>query len=264
MTDLKSVTERPHGEKKRRTSHRSRTAYPYYNLADSIAVAEAVHTQGGGTCTRDQLATFLNYSTTKSGAFLTRVSAAKLFGLIETDKDAVVITDRARTIMAPVMPDDGNRAKVEAFLAVPLFSVVYDEFKGHTLPAEVGLKNLLRTQHQIVEDRVSPALRVLMESAEQAGFFKASGDRSKLVKPILQRHSKSPTPKEKEPEPPAPPKGSGSGGDDNPPGIHTAIVGLLREMPRSGTVWPVKQKERFMSAFRSTIDFIYPEDEEGE
>ena len=57
-------------------------AFPAYGLADSIAVANAIHNKGGGYATREQLAAFLDYKSTSNGAFLSRVGAAKLFGLL--------------------------------------------------------------------------------------------------------------------------------------------------------------------------------------
>jgi hypothetical protein len=44
-------------------------------------------------------------------------------------------------------------------------------------------------------------------------------------------------------------------------GVHSAIVGLLRELPAPGMPWSSNKKQRFLAAFQSTIDFIYPEDE---
>lgn len=270
MAKIKAVGDKPKTEK--RSGGKSKTGYPYYNLKQSIEVAGLVHSKGGGTCTRDQLASFLKYSTTRSGAFLTRVSAAKMFGLIDTKKDSVSVTERAKKIIAPIMPEDALNAKVEAFLAVPLFRAVYERFHGSTLPADVGLKNLFENQYHIVKDRIIPALRVLLDSADQAGFFEMSG-RNKLIKPIANavadgqknKADISDDGKSDEPEPSRtksrtkPPTG---GGDEPPGGIHTAIIGLLRELPKPGAIWPRAHKQKFLHAFQYTLDFIYPEEEE--
>src|ERR1700694_3721071 len=78
MAELKTVQDT--SKTKRGPGPKSGTAYPYFDLDDSIAVARAVHDQGGGTCSRDHLAAALKYSTTKSGGFLARLYAAQRVG----------------------------------------------------------------------------------------------------------------------------------------------------------------------------------------
>jgi hypothetical protein len=245
----------------------SGTAYPYFNLDQSIKVAQAVHERGGGACTPDQLASFLEYKTIRSGTYLVRIAAARLFGLIVAEQGRIGITDRARAILSPVMPEDTTQAKIDAFLAVPLFSAVYERFLGHTLPPEAGLKNLFEQQYKIVKDRIAPAVRVFYESADQAGFFIVGGDRTKLIKPLGGRQTTLATPPvtdEQASPPPAAPqeKPRHTGGGDGPLGVHAAIIGLLRELPPAGQAWPKAKKERFLKAFQTTVDFIYPENDE--
>lgn len=267
MTELKPIdsqSEKP----KRGPGPKSGTSYPYYNLDDSIKVARIVYEKGGGTCSRDQLAALLGYKTSTSGTFISRIYAAKQFGLIQFSGDTVSITERAQPILHPVMPDDGIKARVEAFLAVPLFSNTFEKFKGTSLPALVGLENLFRTEYKIVEDRIKPALRVLLDSADQSGLFKTTGARSRMILPVFAtNHPKQtqsgvtgsqdhppPTDKEKHT--------SGNGSDGSPPGIHPALIAMLRELPRPGSVWSKIKKERFLTAFRSILDVIYPDLEE--
>ena len=113
---------------------KSGTQYPYFDLDDSIAVAKAVHDRGGGTCARDVVAAALGYSTTKSGAFLSRIYAAKQYGLIRIEGDVLATTDRAMTILHPVLEADAIVGRRDAFMAVPLFQKVYDKYKGGALP----------------------------------------------------------------------------------------------------------------------------------
>lgn len=259
-----SNSEATNGEAPKRT--RSGTASPYFDLDTSIKVAETIHGIGGGSCTSDQLAAWLNYKSTRSGTYLTRIAAARQFGLIQTNGDRHSVTDRGMQIIAPVMPNDAVQAKVEAFLDIELFSKVFQKFRGTSLPPEAGLKNLFRTaEYAILPDRVDQAIRVLINSAEQAGFFAATGDRSRLIMPsnaaskpaeaVELKPAGSPTtPQER-------PKSGGHVSVDHTSGVHSAIVGLLRELPAPGTPWPSAKKQRFLTAFQSTIDFIYPEDE---
>ena len=159
--------------------------FPYYTLADSVATAKAIHERGGGVATRDQLAAFLGYSSTNNGAYLNRVAAAKLFGLIISEGSQFRLTPRATAILMPAYPEDAQRALSEAFLSVPLFKAVYEECKGQQLPPEFGLKNLLRNKFSVGPSVLDTAFRTLMASAEDAGFFATRGSRTHLIMPAV-------------------------------------------------------------------------------
>lgn len=245
------------------SSGRSGISSPYFDLAASIAVAETIYKTGGGACSPEQLAPWLGYKSIGSGTYLTRVSAAnKHFGLVEISDDRIIITERARKILSPVLPEDAVNAKIDAFLGVPLFSRVFEQFRGNSLPPEVGLKNLFLNTYKILPDRVSQAVRVFLNSAEQAGFFSTTGDRSRLVKPNVKTSPDAPPSTAQNEQPSAPEKQKSGGGSsgDGPPGVHSAIVGLLRELPAPGTPWSGQKKQRFLDAFKATVDFIYPEE----
>src|SRR3990172_44763 len=121
MAGLKAVAE-PVPDAKLGVPRRvSQVAFPYYNLPISILVAKTMHERAGGQCDRTQLAALLGYKGIKNGSFLTRVTSAKMFGLIEQEGDQLRITPRAQAILSPVRESDALAAKVDAFLAVPLF-----------------------------------------------------------------------------------------------------------------------------------------------
>lgn len=279
MAEIKAVKDLAPDPKAGKPRPKSGVSVPYYDITQSIAVATAIHEQGGGSCSREQLATLLKYSGTNNGGFLTRVSAAKMFGLVDESADTLRVSQRGRTILAPVMPADAERAKVDAFLSVDFFAKFYERFKGTTLPQEAGLKNLLENTYAVVPGRVVASLRVLMDSADQAGFFKASGNRSRMVMPMISKGSDGGTPPAGEsPSPPPSDQNNGNegqnrrktgggggqsgGGDDND--IPSALLGLLEKLPPVGTPIPPKRRAALADAFKSTINFLYPEVEDGE
>lgn len=246
--------------------------FPYFDLEKAEAIPRVMHERRGGACDLATLAAELKYSQVSNGAFRTRVSAARMFGLIEGDGDSLRVSGRGRAIVAPVGPDDAARARVEAFLEVELFRKVYEKYHGQQLPPEVGLKNLFRQDFNVVEDRVAPTVRIFYDSAEHAGFFNVSGNRSRMVKPtfatgqpqdaIVTDPQKAPllTGEPGTPAPPLPPgSGSGSGGGGGGgDGIHPAIAGLLRELPAAGTELSKARRTSLIAAFTAMIDFIYP------
>lgn len=267
MTD----SEKADSEKDKKGRAQASFSYPYFNLESSIDVAKAIQEQGGGICTSQQLAAFLDYKNVRSGTFVTRVSSARLFGLIKGKSDALSITERAMKIIYPVMPEDVAQAKVAAFLNVPLYSELFSRFKGVNLPLEAGLKNLFENTYTISKDRVNPALRVFKESARQAGFFNLSKDESQLIEPVIKKggnynnstggdesiesnESACEVEGEKKPLPKA---SSGVTTTEVPSGIDPALTGLLRKLPPSGP-WNETEKNRFFDAFKATFDFIYP------
>ncbi|MDO9314842.1 MAG: hypothetical protein Q7T97_09890 [Burkholderiaceae bacterium] len=259
---------------------RSDVAFPYFSLDKSIEVPKLIHERAGGRCGRGQLAGLLGYSGVKNGGFLTRMSAAKMFGLIEENGDVITLTERAKKILSPVRPSDAEQAKLDAFLAVELFRKLFEDFDGHTLPAADGLSNLFLTQYKIVPNQVAPALRNLMDSAESAGLFKVAGNRSKLIRPII-RNESSGAPHA--PVAPAPTNierldndggyrgqysdsrnGNGGGGQTGPDlsGVHPALIGLIQNLPSVGSTLGPKRRSALIDAFKHTINFIYPEEEE--
>lgn len=263
MPTVKVVPPEAHSVDKQ-ARPQSGTGFPYFDLEQSIKVAEAVYGKGGGQCTPEQLAAWLDYKSTSSGTYNMRYYAAKHFGLVHAEKGVISVTDRAKAILAPIMPEDAAKAKVEAFLAIPLFAAIHDKFKGGTLPPEMGMKNLLHNSYKIVPERITQALRVLMNSAEQAGFFSISQDRSRMIAPAITGKSSqasAPTAEATASErPTATAYGGGGGGGDGPRGIPEAISGVLRYLPTPGSPWSKQKKESFMKAFTAAIELVYPEE----
>lgn len=261
MEELKVASQEVAPASGKKPSARATAQYPYFNLVDSLDVARKIHENAGGACDPDQLASYLSYKSTKSGTFQTRLSAAKQFGFVRSVDGTIVVTERAMKIISPVLPEDAVEAKAEGFLSVELFAKVYEKYKNLNIPPKVGMRNLLSQTYGVTDDRLDPAVRVLFESAEQAGLFH-NGDQTRLVRPAikaaprLNAYDGSPGPALDQPRQP-----TSSGGDGGPPGVHTAIIGLLRELPPAGSVWPKKSKERFVKAFLATLEFVYPDDD---
>jgi hypothetical protein len=181
ITNLNPETQSKVGQRQR-----SEVRFPSYSLADSVAVAKFIHDKGGGKATPDALAAYLGYKSTANGAYLARAGAARMFGIIMKAGDFFTLSPLAQQILMPTYAEQARQALVDAFLNIDLFKRVFDDFKGKELPPEFGMKNALRNTYRVVPNRIDVAYRVLMESAESAGFFETRGARTHLIMPPLQ------------------------------------------------------------------------------
>jgi hypothetical protein len=227
----------------------SATKFAASDLAASVAVAQAIHEKGGGRAAHDQLAAFLKYKSSNNGSYLDRVASARLFGLIEGARGELAPTTRALNILMPEYPERVRGYLIDAFMDVPLFRAVYDEYHGRELPPEFGLKNAMRTRFGITPSRLDDAYRSLMDSADTAGLFDVKGSRTQLIIPSSPRSAPPPVMDEKreEDKPAAFGGGGGDGsGGDEPPKPKTredlqneyvsTLIGLLREKGANGDV----------------------------
>ena len=262
MTDSGAVKQPVEDPKKGkpRAPH-SKTRFPYYSLEESEKVPRLLHDRAGGACELSQLAGLLG-ATEKSGAFLSRIGAARMFGLVDKSDDGRYrVTKRGMAIVAPVNSQQQRQARVDAFFAVELFEKVYHQFKGSRLPEKAGLQNLAKHDYGIVEKRVATAVRVLLASADHAGFF-AAGGRERLVTPValneeVQDGSAEADGDDRES------RENGANGDGANGGIDTlpidpAILGLLRRLPPVGTPLAADDHKKLFAAFRSVVVFLYP------
>ncbi len=156
--------------------------YPKNDLDPSIEVARQLHQRGGGQASGDELATFLGYKSTNNGAYLSRVASARYFGLVEGISPAIKVTPLAMDILRPDYPESAQRARITAFLSVPLFRRFLDEVEGKPMPDAQGIKNILN-RLGVPDKETSPAMLRLIESADQAGLFRIAGNRSKMIRP---------------------------------------------------------------------------------
>src|SRR5450631_3811167 len=103
--------EAPAEERKR---VRSEIEFPYADLENAVELAQTLHSRAGTSCELEELAAWMNQSST-GGTFRTRVSAAKIFGLIETAQGRATLTQLGRDILDKTGLERG--ARCDAFLS---------------------------------------------------------------------------------------------------------------------------------------------------
>jgi hypothetical protein len=243
----------------RQERSQSTIQFPYGDLDDAISVAKALMSCGGVPCDADQLAGAMN-QTPSSGNFRMKIAAARTFGVIETIQGKYQLTELGFAIT-----DAGREraARADAFLKVPLYKRVYEEFRNRQLPPRP-----LPLEHAFVGFGVAAtqkerARQAFDRSAQQAGFFDQGG-RDRLIRPPLATTA-SPTAAEQSERPPsenAPPperplrNGSSGGGGQ----YHPFIQGLLQSLPEPGTVWAIEGRAAWVKAAIQNFTLMYQGD----
>ena len=227
---------------------RGKLACPYYSLESALGIAKAIHDYDEGPLTPDELANILEYASVKSGVYQMRASAARKFGFVDYADEGISVTKRAKKILSPVTLEDVITARQDAFLAITPYKEIYDKFKGKTLPDKEGLINLLKQDYNLTENRAAPAMRVFISSAKQAGLYEDKGGEMRLKLAFSEENAKKP-------------KSDNEALEEM--GVHSAIIGLLKGLPKQNETWTSSQKTFFKAAFMATLDFIYPTEDEN-
>lgn len=252
QTDESDATKEILTDKEAR--ERSTIGFPYVPLDDAVSLAVAIQSKvGTGVVSDDQLAPALDLSQ-KSSGYRIKLSAARLFGLIEPGDSGHKLTELGKRV---VNAKQARAAKAEAFLRIPLYSRVYEEHKGSTIPPAAALEREF-LGFGVAPKQTSRSRQVLERSAEQAGFYEFGRDR--LVRPTIKDDGGTgEKPKEK-----ANKSGGGDGGgDDGYIGLDPLIAGLLRRMPKAGEPWPIRERARWLQTLAMNLSFIH-EDDPGE
>jgi hypothetical protein len=233
---------------------RSTISFPYIDLNSAVDLVQAIHGNVGlGECDDSQLAAWTNQSI-KSSGFRIQLSGARVFGLMATDGSGRHrLTDLGRTI---VDPNQAREARARAFLAVPLFKAVFDNYKGGVLPPAAALARDM-VGLGVAEKTKDRARQLFERSAEQAGFF-AHG-RNRLVMPAVAVIEEPPPDDDEETDR----QNGGGGGGGGKGGIDPIIQGLLARLPKSGDVWPEAERKLWLELLSGSFRLIYKDKKDG-
>lgn len=233
---------------------RSTIEFPYADLDSSFDVVRGVHNAGGTSCESEQLAAQLKLEA-KGGGFRLKINAARMFGLITYERGGrISLSEIGRQAIDPQLE---RSARVKAFLNVPLFQKVYDEFKGRPLPPRAALERTL-VNFGVAEKVKDRARQILDRSAKQAAFFEAASDR--LVRPRVDDLSDNNSDDDQTNDQSEKPKNGGSGGDGGD--LHPAFQLLLQTLPAPGTEWDAKQRLNWLVMANSAFNMIYKADKD--
>jgi hypothetical protein len=229
-----------------RKRFRSELSFPYSDLESAVELAQTLHSRAGTSCEQDELAAWMNQSAT-GGTFRTRISAAKMFGLIDTGQGRATLTPLGRDAL------DGSgkerAARAQAFLSPELFNRMYEQNKGHALPPPAAIERQME-QLGISPKQKERARQTFTKSATYAGFIDPSTGR--FVKPgNLGQRDEGGGAQQRELG------GDGGGGGGEPPAIDPIIQGLLSRLPKSGDVWPEADRKLWLQLLEGSFKLIY-------
>jgi hypothetical protein len=229
------------------TRFRGGLTFPYADLESCIELAQTLHSRAGTSCDQGELAAWMNQSAT-GGTFRTRISAAKLFGLIDTGQGRASLTQLGRDSL------DGSgkerMAKIQAFLNPDLFARMYEQNKGHALPPAAAIERQME-QLGISPKQKERARQTFMKSAIYAGFIDPGTGR--FVKPGVSQKDDGEPAAASDAD-----RGGSSGGE--PPSLDPIIVGLLKRLPKSGEVWPEAERKLWLELLSGSFKLIYKDD----
>jgi hypothetical protein len=208
---------------------------------------------------RDQLAAAMD-ANPGGGTFIIKIAAAKLFGLIEVSSGKFQLTSVGFEILDPSRV---AAAKVAAFLSVPLYKRMYEDFKGRQLPPRpAGLENAF-VQLGVSAKQKDKARHAFDKSARSAGFFPNSAE-DRLVAPItggvvppvnlerqdaiIQLESPAPTTSK---------VGQVTNYVPEPTPLNPFVEGLLKKLPEEGTEWTLEARKRWLEAASHIFNLVY-------
>lgn len=227
-----------------RKRHRSEVEFPYSDLESAIELARTIHDKAGSSSQVEELAAWMG-QTASGGTFRTRLGAARMFGLIETGQGRATLTQLGRDILDN--SGGGSAARVDAFLSVELFRLMYEKYRGNVLPPPAALERQM-SELGVSPKQVERSRQTFTKSAIYAGFIDPSSGR--FVKPGVTHGGKS----EAAPDQPV---RRGGGGGDEPPDVDPIIAGLLKRLPKPGAVWPEAERKLWLQLFEGSFKLIY-------
>jgi hypothetical protein len=189
-------------------------------------------------------------SSVKSSSFRTLISAARLFGLIDSDNaESYRLTDLGTRLADPKQL---KAAQAEAFLRVPLFAALFEKYKHGVTPPSAALEREIASLG-VSEKQKTRARQVFESSAQQTGFRQHGPNR--LVMPAVAIFPTTP-----QPAPAAEPetaKSQGGGISSADLDLDPLLIALLQKIPANGQPWPKDRRVRWFRTFAMNVSEVY-------
>jgi len=230
---------------------RSKIDFPYGDLDDALAVTKAVFQNGGQRAGFDQLVSWMGHKTVDSGTFRFKITSARIFGLITIDKDQVSLTELGHQI---VDPKSEVQARARAFLNVPLYRRIYEDYKGRLLPKDPALEQDMERLGVPPKQKIR-ARQTFQRSATQARMFNDTKDR--LIPPGGVSLDSTPPQEAKN-------RHMVNNGLDHEqpvsslsPDLSAALLALFDTLPPVGSEWSREKRQQWMEFADRLFNRLY-------
>ena len=153
----------------------SDAAYPLYDLAEAVKVAEAVRDLGGDRTpvSKSLLAQHLKYAAT-GPSFFQRVTATKSFGLV-SGRGEYALTEQAKRYFFPTTDTEKATAAVAILSSPSAFKVLVQRFDGSKLPPNNMLGNILQNDAKVSVSKKDIVASCFIRSAQFLGVIDSGG-----------------------------------------------------------------------------------------
>lgn len=158
-----------------RKRERALIEFPYTDIARGGELTTALAQAGGKVWIEQaQLAVAMDMSV-NGGTFRGRLSAARMFGFIETEGGKVRLSD-----LGILFLDEGSTrsALAEAFLRVPLYKAMLESHNGFALPPAAAIERQMQSLG-VPSKQAERARQAFASSAQHAGYIASNGRFSK-------------------------------------------------------------------------------------
>jgi hypothetical protein len=154
-----------------RKRDRTLIEFPYTDLKRAQELTKALADAGGKVwIDQTNLAVAMDMSAA-GGTFRGRLSAARMFGLVETEGAKVRISDLGLLVLEEAT---AKAARAEAFLRVPLYKAMHEAYAGLVLPPAAAVERQMAT-FGVPPKQTERARQAFASSAQEAGFIASNG-----------------------------------------------------------------------------------------
>ncbi|ADX45559.1 hypothetical protein Acav_1639 [Paracidovorax avenae ATCC 19860] len=233
---------------------RSTIAFPYTDYEAAAQLAATLHKNAGhGACSLVQLAAWMDQSV-KSSSFRTLISAARLFGLLDSDgTESYRLTTLGTRVVDPAQE---RAAKAEAFLRVPLFAALFEKYKAGVTPPATALEREI-VGLGVGEKQKARARQVFESSADQTGFRAYGANRLVMPAVVVPAPSSSAAPATESTGAGNSCGGGNGGGPSDGLNLDPLLIALLQKIPPQGSAWPKDRRVRWFRTFAMNVSEVY-------
>lgn len=150
--------------------------YPVNTFQNALDVARAVSDSGGANSdVQKSVIAHALQSSANSGAFIQRLSSAKIYGVIEGGRSGYRLSHDAKRYFFPSSDVEKRNALLALLKAAPIFAEIIRRFDGNRIPSQDLLANVLLREFKIPASWKDRVARFFLKAASDTGVLDAQG-----------------------------------------------------------------------------------------